>query len=833
MRKAFIGLLGLTLASGLVVSVGGPALASPGDQQTPAVTGRGDRGPLATKAGGPVDDNLPNALDAKQQALRAEALHLVLTGQRKVQTINGSKVVRVGTKPAGLTPAEQAKVNAGGKVKPRTVDQYVQLSRQQTDKIFVVLTEFGNKRGTDIDPKYGDIDTDPTTPGPTKFDGPLHNQIPAPNRKVDNSTVWQKNYSAKSFRDLYFGTGKNVESLKTYYEKQSSGRYSVDGMVTNWVKVPYNEARYGRSNGFPCAGIVCNNTWALLTDGLAEWVKEQKKAGKSTAAIAKALKSYDHQDRYDYDGDGNFNEPDGYIDHFQVVHAGGDQADGDPMQGEDAIWSHRWYAYGNQVGTTGPTTNKLGGTQIGNTGLWVGDYTIQPENGGLSVFAHEFGHDLGLPDHYDTAGGPDNAVNWWTLMAQSRARAKNDVGIGTRPADLGAWDKLQLDWLDYDIAVAGQKKSFKLGPHEYNTKKAQGLVVILPKKQVTTELVTPASGDKQWWSGSADNLSNSLTREVSIPTTPAELTFQANFDIEEGYDYGQVQVDDGSGWKTVKGNISTTETNAFDGSSGGWVPASFDLSAYAGKTVQLRINYVTDGGAAGNDDNPGNNGLFVDDVKLVSGGTEVFTDGAENGANGWTASGFTIVGASVSRSYDHYYVASNRTYTSYDKYLKTGPYNFGFAPALPDKVEFFPYQNGLLVNYWDTSQADNNESQHPGQGLVLPIDAHPAAITRGDGAIWRGRIQTYDAPFSRERADSFTLHVSGKPYRISGRSANPLFDDTLSYWDPAQPTVGVKTPGVGVTLQVTKQSGTSMTVRLGTSIPLSSTATLKSARAAN
>ncbi|MER6693333.1 immune inhibitor A domain-containing protein, partial [Streptomyces minutiscleroticus] len=30
-------------------------------------------------------------------------------------------------------------------------------------------------------------------------------------------------------------------------------------------------------------------------------------------------------------------------------------------------------------------------------GIWVGDYTIQPENGGLGVFAHEYGHDLGLP----------------------------------------------------------------------------------------------------------------------------------------------------------------------------------------------------------------------------------------------------------------------------------------------------------------------------------------------------------------------------------------------------------------------------------------------------
>ena len=73
------------------------------------------------------------------------------------------------------------------------------------------------------------------------------------------------------------------------------------------------------------------------------------------------------------------------------------------IQGEDAIWSHRWYAFQATTGVTGPASTRLGGTQIGNTGLWAGDYTVQPENGGLSSIAHEFGHDLGLPDHYDTA----------------------------------------------------------------------------------------------------------------------------------------------------------------------------------------------------------------------------------------------------------------------------------------------------------------------------------------------------------------------------------------------------------------------------------------------
>ena len=52
------------------------------------------------------------------------------------------------------------------------------------------------------------------------------------------------------YEDLYFGEGEGVASLKSYYEQQSSGRYSVDGEVAEVVTVPFNEARYGRSNGF-------------------------------------------------------------------------------------------------------------------------------------------------------------------------------------------------------------------------------------------------------------------------------------------------------------------------------------------------------------------------------------------------------------------------------------------------------------------------------------------------------------------------------------------------------------------------------------------------------
>src|SRR5690606_29236734 len=98
--------------------------------------------------------------------------------------------------------------------KPR----YVELAREATDRIFVVLVEFGD------------------TPSPfppaedaQRTEGPLHNEIPEPDRSVDNSTVWRSDFSQSYFEELYFGGG---ESVKNYFETQSSGRYSVDGTVT-------------------------------------------------------------------------------------------------------------------------------------------------------------------------------------------------------------------------------------------------------------------------------------------------------------------------------------------------------------------------------------------------------------------------------------------------------------------------------------------------------------------------------------------------------------------------------------------------------------------------
>ena len=755
-----------------------------------AILGMGVIGASAANASPPVapdtseviaSDNLPNPLDEKRSALRETAITGVLDGELQTEQRGESTVVKVGsTDEASAAPDANARSSASSKKK----DQYVELSREATDRIFVVLAEFGDEASP-----YAPADDAQRT------EGPLHNEIPEPNRKTDNSTIWQSDYSQPYFQNVYFG---DDESLRGYYETQSSGRYSVDGEVTDWVKVPYTEGRYGTDS---CGSNVCSSVWALVRDAANIWYDDQLAQGRSVEDVNADLQSFDQWDRYDYDGDGDFNEPDGYIDHFQIVHAGGDQADGDPIYGGDAIWSHRWYAYYTGAGTSGPADNALGGTQIGNSGVWIGDYTMQPENGGRSVFYHEYGHDLGLPDDYNVQSGGDNNNEYWTLMAQSRLSGKRDDGIGERGGDLGAWNKLQLGWLNYEYVEAGDTAKLDLGPSEYNTERPQALIVGLPEKEVSVDLGAPASGEYQWYSGTGDGLSSTLARSVTLPDGSPQLTFQTRYDIEEGYDYFYVEADSGAGYVPLEGTITNAaDTVATDGTQAAWIEASFDLSAYAGQTVTLRFRYLTDGGVAGNDPDVVD-GVFLDDI-VVDG---VFEDGAESGDNGWTADGFTVVGSTSTDSYPNYYIAAYRSYTSFDKYLKTGPYFFGYASTKPDYVDHFSYQEGLLISYWDLSYSDNDTFAHPGNGRNLYIDSRPEPMTDVNGDLWRARVQVYDAPFSLGRTDSFTLHVDGVRSRIKGARANPLFDDTQQYWFAELPNHGVKLPAVGVEIQVLRQ----------------------------
>ncbi|HVL61799.1 MAG TPA: immune inhibitor A domain-containing protein, partial [Microbacterium sp.] len=343
-------------------------------------------------------DNRPGPLTERQNERRKAAQKLILSGQASPNE-------------DGVVALDEGE------------DKYFEAAVTGTGRLFTILSEFGDQSSG----KLGSVP------------GPLHNAIPKPDRTVNNSTHWNQNFDSAYYHDLFFGDG---ESFADFYTKQSSGNYTVEGEVSDWVKVPGNASTYGDNSVEDLGG-----SWQFIEDTGNAWYDAQVAAGKTDAEIKDELSTFDVWDRYDADEDGNFDEPDGYLDHFQAVHAGEGEDAGGGAQGEDAIWSHRWYVNSTDYGTTGPTGAKFGGAQIGDTGFWIGDYTVEAENGGLGVFAHEYAHDLGLPDFYDTAGG-ENSTAFWTLMSSGSWSNRGGDDIGTTPNYMGPWEKLQLGWLD-------------------------------------------------------------------------------------------------------------------------------------------------------------------------------------------------------------------------------------------------------------------------------------------------------------------------------------------------------------------------------------------------
>jgi immune inhibitor A len=647
--------------------------------------------------------------------------------------------------------------------------QFVELEREGEDSIWTVLGEFSDFS---------------------------HNNITEPDRSVDNTTLWRADFGRDHYLNLLFSEAPGSSSMRSFYIEQSSGRYAVNGDVTDWVSVPGTAASYDDDLG---GGAV----WQFLEDSLDGWYAMQIAAGMTPAEVDAYLSQFDVWDRYDWDGDGNFDEADGYIDHFQSVHAGEGEEAGGGALGSTAIWSHRWYARFNLIGAAGPSPDYLlGGVQIGDSSYWIGDYTIEPENGGVGVFAHEFAHDLGLPDLYNTDGGgaaAENSTAFWTLMSSGSWLGAGTEDIGSRPGHMGAWEKFQLGWLNYEVGVAGQSSEHKLGPAETNTKQAQGLFVVLPDKEVLTTIGTPYAGDHFYYSGAGNNLDNLMYKSVNLPAG-SSLAAQVNFDIELDWDYAYVVVstDGGASWEGVPTNFSTAANpngqnfgHGITGNSGGWVALTADLSGYAGDML-VGFRYWTDVAVV-------EPGLMVDEIS-ISGSAP---DGAESDA-GWTFDGFRVSTGSETSFHFNAYVAEFRQYRGYDDSLRSGPYNFGFLdnPARGNWVEHFPYQDGLLISYWDSSQSNNNTISHPGEGLILPIDAHPATMKRADGGLWRGRIAAYDSTFGLEPTEELTLHWNSQPSFHESQPAVPVFDDTIQYWNSETPVLGVKNPQTGTQIWI-------------------------------
>ena len=646
------------------------------------------------------------------------------------------------------------KGNPNGFVKVDKAKQAAYNGATRTDKVLVLLVEYS-------DFKHNNVVQEP-------------------------GYMYSDDFNQKHYQDLMFGdqefelfNGDKVKTFKQYYEEQSGGSYSVDGTVSNWLTVPGTAKDYGADS--PVSGNDnlpgAKGPRGLVKDSLNAAVK----AGINLA-------DYDKFDQYDMDGDGDLNEPDGLVDHLMIIHAGSGQEAGGGKLGDDAIWSHRW-----TLGSVYPVADTTASVNYWGGKMAAYDYTVQPEDGAVGVFAHEFGHDLGLPDEYDTQyTGQGEPVASWSIMSGG---SWNGNIAGTEPTSFspqnkeffqnvmgGNWANIQQ--IDFDSLTKAGTASY-LDQSVTKSKNPGIIKVNLPKKPVKG--ITPAYGKKYYYSTKGDDLHTSMTSpEFDLTNAKeAKFDFKAYYDVEFDYDYLTVTATADGQSKVIDkiGDQDTDGDQRAESTKGAWVDKSYDLSEFAGKKVTLKFEYVTDGGLA-------LDGFALDNAKLTVDGKVVFEDDAE-GTPKFTLDGFV---ASDGFSYaDNAYYLEWRNYAGSDKAL--------------EHARGVKYNTGLVVWYGDSSFNDNWVGVHPGEGFLGVVDSHPEAIvgTLNGKPVTTGstRYQIADAAFSYDKAPAWLIDSPSRGlYDYKGLPGVTKFDDSKSYINQLIPDAGKLLPNNGLKIQV-------------------------------
>jgi len=268
------------------------------------------------------------------------------------------------------------------------------------------------------------------TPRPQGFliPGPYHESPIEPLTNITTSSIIYKvcvilieftdqahnpSYTQAYYQNLLFSTN-NPLSLRHYYLDASYGAVDLVGDVYGWYTSSHTMDYYGTDTGYP--NIDDYNT--------AVYNLAREACNLANGDINYA--NYDIEpDPYTY----------GIVDHLIIIHAGaGQESSADPINDpSNLIWSHRW--------------------AIQNPYLILDNhycltYTMQAESSPMGVFAHEFGHDIGLPDLYDDVYPPQwDGVGDWGLMGSG---SWGGTPQGSRPVHPTAWCKIQLGWITVD-----------------------------------------------------------------------------------------------------------------------------------------------------------------------------------------------------------------------------------------------------------------------------------------------------------------------------------------------------------------------------------------------
>jgi M6 family metalloprotease-like protein len=262
-----------------------------------------------------------------------------------------------------------------------------------------------------------------------------------------NNILLTTNTPGTSTRDYYLEVSYGNVSL--IGAQENSG--TVNNGVVGWYTMPFNHPAstygtgwqndYGDSlPGMPYMGVNWKNNWALSQQ-------------LAYLACKKADSNVDFT-QFSHEHYGSGMPPIlGYVyAHVVIVVAGYEGSyygAGNPY-----TWRHHWYMPGdgyvsNDLCSCWPINGYMSiGSSVRGFGYsLVGEKT--PSGGiiGQGLVAHEIGHDLGLPDLYDTDGstnGYGNGVGEWCLMAGADWLG---TPYATKPGHFSAWCKLDRGWV--------------------------------------------------------------------------------------------------------------------------------------------------------------------------------------------------------------------------------------------------------------------------------------------------------------------------------------------------------------------------------------------------
>ncbi|MBP3510465.1 MAG: M6 family metalloprotease domain-containing protein [Prevotella sp.] len=197
-------------------------------------------------------------------------------------------------------------------------------------------------------------------------------------------------------------------SARDFYLASSGGMFDPDFVVVGPVKLSHDADYYG--GDFPSRDA---NAQEMITEA------------------CRAIDAETDFSQFDTDGDG-------YVDNVYCFYAGPGQAD-DPGA-TNAVWPHsaELEAFGKSLTLDGV---KISHYACSNERRFSATEKIPA---GIGTFVHEFGHVLGLADHYDSEDSRTFTVGEWDTM--STGSYNND---GNTPPVFSAFERAELGWLDY------------------------------------------------------------------------------------------------------------------------------------------------------------------------------------------------------------------------------------------------------------------------------------------------------------------------------------------------------------------------------------------------